>query len=184
MSCVLLYCSVVRYGLCQQLQCSIASVVCCHWQCRYYKGICWMGNCQYWCRCGEDQCGVMFRQECCSNAQLTVKFEMILKSHNYSPPSFLLNLEGKENISLHHFRYTVTRYRWCTVYILHLKPLLLPSAVVWITCTGCSNSNCTIIILRLEGHIALFRADEQQRVVRRCSSSWSCYSPCLMYTEL
>ena len=49
----------------------------------------------------------------------------------------------------------------------------------------CSKTNCTKIILRSQGDTALFTAGHQQRVtVRRCISSWSCYPPCLMCTDL
>jgi len=81
---------------------------------------------------------------------------MVSKHHKCSSLSFPLILKNNKNSSLYYPQSTV--YILCTVYILDLKPLVLPSTVVWITRTGCSKSNCTMIILRSQGDTALFTA--------------------------
>jgi hypothetical protein len=65
-----------------------------------------------------------------------------------------------------------------TVYILQLKCLVSPSPVVWITCTGCSKSNCMKIIFRSQQDTAFFYSWPPAESNRIYSSSWNCHLPC------
>jgi hypothetical protein len=108
---------------------------------------------------------------------------MVWKHHKCSSLSFPLILESNKNSSLHHLQSTV--YILCTVYIFCLKRLVLPSTVVWITCTQGTKSNCTKIILRSHGDAALFAAGQQQwHNVHFLKVSYTMFNVCWVINEV
>jgi hypothetical protein len=76
-----------------------------------------------------------------------------------------------------------TVYILCTIYVVRLKPLVLSSTFVCITCTRCSKSNYEDYTLITGRHSFIYSwspADSD----RLYSSSWNWHAPYLVYTEL
>ena len=155
LSCVLLYYSVVCCGLCHPLQSSTASVCCFPWQSRWLlagecKGMCWKGKCHHRGSCGEDKCMGVF----------VWNKVAVMQNYLWTPNS----VENIPSVHLHisHVPLNVTNRvlnirsspisAYCVKYMFYIWSFwFLSSTFVWVTCTQCSKSNCTKIILRSQG---------------------------------
>jgi len=160
------------------LKAVIAILGCFRWQNGWLpaggcRDLCWKWKCQHWSRCTEDQCVGVFVGR--NVAVMRNYFWIPILVENVTSVQFhhshLPSKVKKKNSSLHHLWSTV--YKLCAKRIFLLRPLVLQSTVLCITCIRCSEGNSTKITLISQWVTTLFTPGHQQKLtLGRCSSIW------------